>query len=257
MNNINEKIVITIEGPIGVGKSTFSNILKLNWENCEIVPEPVDMWKQLINSDGKNMLDTFYSDIKRYAYTFQNVACISRMMKMEETFRSSNSKYIFLDRSLATDKNVFEKMLYDSKMINELEHQAYNLWCDFYWNYVRDNSQMKPIHIYLKCDASICKQRIAKRGREEEAGISLEYLEDLNKYHDAWLLDGSDKDNTIVIDCNEDFESNLEKQKEMILKIKIKVNEIFQKSLVQTDSIKSKIEIELENSNSSIQIEEI
>ncbi len=241
MNHIiNEKIVITIEGPIGVGKSTFSQILKSNWENSEIVPEPVDLWKNLINSDGKNMLDTFYTDIKRYAYTFQNVACITRMMKMEETFKTSESKYIFLDRSLATDKHVFEKMLYDSKMINELEHQAYNLWCDFYWKYVRDNTKSKPIHIYLKCDAKICKQRIGKRGRDEEAGISLEYLEDLNKYHDAWLVDGADKSNTIVIDCNEDFESNPEKQKEMISRIREKVNEIYNEQN-QIDSIKSKI----------------
>ncbi len=243
-HNTNGKIVITIEGPIGVGKSTFSGILANNWENCKIVPEPVDLWKNLVNSDGKNMLDTFYTDIKRWSYTFQNVACITRMMKMEETFRTSESQYIFLDRSLATDKNVFEKMLYDSKMIDELEHQAYNLWCDFYWKYVRDNSKSKPIHIYLKCDAEICKQRIAKRGREEEASISLEYLQDLNKYHDAWLIDGADSSNTIVIDCNEDFESNPDKQKEMILKIKEKVNEIYNEQNNLTDpidSIKSKI----------------
>ncbi len=164
------------------------------------------------------------------------------MMKMEETFRTSDSQYIFLDRSLATDKNVFEKMLYDSKMIDELEHQAYNLWCDFYWKYVRDNSKSKPIHIYLKCDAEICKQRIAKRGREEEASISLEYLQDLNKYHDAWLIDGADSANTIVIDCNEDFESNPDKQKEMISKIREKVNQIYkEQNETINNSIKSKI----------------
>ena len=242
-NNINNKVVITIEGPIGVGKSTFSSILSRNWDNCEIVPEPVDLWKNLINSDGKNLLDTFYTDIQRWSYTFQNVACITRMMKMEETFSTSTKKYIFLDRSLATDKNVFEKMLYDSGMINELEHQAYNLWYDFYWKYVRDNSKLKQIHIYLKCDAKICKERIGKRGREEEANISLEYLQDLNKYHDEWLINGleSDQSNTIIIDCNEDFESDTEKQKEMIEKIREKVNEI-----IGISEQKSQIEKEVE-----------
>ncbi len=225
MQNIDEKLIITIEGPIGVGKSTFSEILLKNWEDCEIVPEPVDLWKDLKNSDGKNMLDTFYTDIKRYAYTFQNVACITRMMKMEQTLRETNKKYIFLDRSLATDANVFEKMLYDSGMINELEHQAYNLWCDFYWKYVRDQSKNKPIHIYLKCDSEICHKRIQKRGRIEEQGITLEYLQDLNKYHDVWLNSGAE--NTIVLDCNEDFESNPEKQKQMINAIKERVKQIF------------------------------
>jgi deoxyadenosine/deoxycytidine kinase len=96
----------------------------------------------------------------------------------------------------------------------------------------------------LKCDAKICKQRIGKRGRDEEAGISLEYLEDLNKYHDAWLVDGADKFNTIVIDCNEDFESNPEKQKEMITKIQQKVNQLYQEYNIPNVSDKvSKIEI--------------
>lgn len=248
MNNTqSEKIVITIEGPIGVGKSTFCDILCKNWDDCEIVPEPVELWKELKNTDGKNILDTFYTDIKRYAYTFQNVACITRMMKIEQTFKKSSKKYIFLDRSLATDKNVFEKMLYDSGMINELEHQAYNLWYDFYWQHVRDINKTKTIHIYLKCDANICKERIKKRGREEEVGITLEYLQDLNKYHDAWLIDGSDSLNTIIIDCNEDFESNPEKQKEMIFKIIKKINEIYSNTIqldIENKSIKNKIEIE-------------
>lgn len=64
---------------------------------------------------------------------------------MEEIIRSSNSKYIFLDRSLGTDKNVFEAMLHDQGQLNELEHQMYTLRCDFYHRYVRSQSN----HIYI------------------------------------------------------------------------------------------------------------
>jgi deoxyadenosine/deoxycytidine kinase len=220
----NEKIIITIEGNIGVGKSTFINILKKNWDDCEVVSEPVDMWLKLVNDDGKNMLDTFYSDINRWAYSFQNTACITRMMKIEETLRTSPNKYIFLDRSLETDYNVFEKMLFDSNMINKLEHEMYLLWYNFYWNYVRNKNSNKSIHIYLKCDADIALDRIKKRGRIEENSISIEYLNDLNKYHDNWLLTCSD--NVIIIDCNEDFENNIDKQQVMMQLIKDKLNEI-------------------------------
>ncbi len=252
MQNIKDKLIITIEGPIGVGKSTSSEILRRNWDDCEIVPEPVDLWKDLKNSDGKNMLDTFYTDIKRYAYTFQNVACITRMMKMEQTLKETNKKFIFLDRSLATDKNVFEKMLYDSGMINELEHQAYNLWCDFYWKYVREQTTNNTIHIYLKCDAEICHSRIQKRGRVEEKGISLEYLQDLNKYHDVWLNSGAE--NAIVLDCNDDFENDIEKQNQMINKIKERIEQILsseqneqtEKNITQHIEIVKENDVEIE-----------
>jgi deoxyadenosine/deoxycytidine kinase len=216
-----DKIIISIEGNIGVGKSTFINILKNKWENCEIVLEPVEMWKDLKNTDGKNILQTFYEDIPRWAYSFQNVACITRMMKIEESIRSTKSKYIFLDRSLGTDKNVFEAMLYEQKKLNEIEHSMYNLWCDFYHKYVRP--QDNQIYIYLKATPETCAQRIKKRARIEEESISLEYLEGLNKYHDKWLL-SSGQENVIVIDCEEEFESDEIKQEKMIIKIKNELN---------------------------------
>jgi deoxyadenosine/deoxycytidine kinase len=223
MTENTDTIIIAIQGPIGAGKSTFCEIVVNKLVDCEKVDEPVALWKELVDSDGKNMLDKFYSDIKRYAYFFQNVACITRMMKFEDAIKNSNKKYILLDRSLDTDAHVFEKMLYDSGMISELEHQAYNLWCDFYWKYVRDRSKTKIINVYLKCDAEICIQRIKKRGRTEEESIQLDYLQSLNDYHDKWLLY---QDDTIVIDCNEDFESSEEKQEEMISNIINRINKI-------------------------------
>jgi len=257
MENLNERIIVSIEGNIGVGKSTFvEKVLRVNWENCEIVPEPIDLWNQITDSDGKNILHTFYSDIKRYAYSFQNVACITRMMKMEETFRNSPNKYIFLDRSLATDANVFEKMLYDSGMMTEQEHKMYMLWYDFYWKYVRDRSLNKSIHIYLKCDTNVCLERIQKRGRTEEKGITIDYLNDLNKYHDEWLNTGTE--NAIVLDCNEDFEHNLDRQKEMIQIIRTRIDEILGMDdfLNEPNSISHHIEIikELENPINNNQI---
>lgn len=212
-------IIISIEGNIGVGKSTFiEKVLVNNFDDCEKVSEPVEIWKTLTDENDKNILELFYNDKKRWAYSFQNIACITRMMKIEEMIRNSERKYIFLDRSLGTDYNVFEKMLYDNGVITEIEHKMYNLWCLFYKNYVRENN--KIIYIYLKCDPKICLERINKRNRIEEKLISIDYLEKLNEYHDNWLLK---EDNVIILDCNDDFENNIEKQNEMIQIIKDKL----------------------------------
>ncbi len=223
---MDDKITISIEGNIGVGKSTFINILKQKWENSEIISEPIDMWINLKNSNGKNILQTFYEDIPRWAYSFQNLACITRMMKIEDSIRNTKSKYIFLDRSLGTDKNVFEAMLYEQKQINQIEHSMYNLWCDFYHKYVR--SLNKQIYIYLKANPETCIQRIKKRARVEEESINLEYLEELNKYHDKWLL-SPNQENVIIIECDEEFELDEIKQNNMIDKIKNELDVILNK----------------------------
>lgn len=218
-----EKQIITIEGNIGVGKSTFVDIIKKYISNSEIVGEPVEMWKQMKDTDGTNILQKFYQDIPRWAYSFQNLACITRMTKIEDTIQNSNSQFIFLDRSLGTDKNVFEKMLYDSGKISEIEHQMYNLWCDFYYKYIRP--EFENIIIYLRCQPEIALERIKKRGRVEEKDISLEYLNDLHKYHENWLISNPNL-NVIIIDCNKDFENDKIYQNQILGQIITQINEI-------------------------------
>ena len=251
---LDNKIIVSIEGNIGVGKSTFINILEKKWDGgCEVVSEPVDIWKKLTNSDGKNILQIFYEDISRWSYSFQNVACITRMMKIEDTIRTTNHKYIFLDRSLGTDKNVFEAMLHDDGKLNQIEHSMYNLWCDFYHKYVRP--QDNQIYIYLKASPTECANRIKKRGRIEEESIGLEYLQGLNKYHDDWLLSDKLKSNVIVIDCEEEFEQDEQKQTQMIEQIKTHIKQFF--SHKENTKIEFEYESESKSNNNKIIIENL
>jgi deoxyadenosine/deoxycytidine kinase len=210
---------IQIEGNIGVGKSTFTNLLKENIPNSELVSEPVDMWLHVKNTDGKNILQTFYDDIPRWAYTFQNVAYVTRMMKIERAIRNSTSDYVFLDRSIDTDRYVFEKMLWEEGQLQKIEHEAYELWCQFYQEFVRTESDKKII--YLRCSPEVCLDRIKIRGREEEKNITTEYLNKLHQAHEDWL---SNNHCALILDCNKDFEHDEEYRKELLDKVKNFIN---------------------------------
>jgi deoxyguanosine kinase len=212
------KLIVAIEGNIGVGKSTFTRILKETFEKSTIVSEPVDMWLNIKNKEGENILGLFYKDTNRWAYTFQNLAYITRMMKIEDAIRSSDD-IIFLDRSLGTDRNVFEKMLHDDGILDEIEHEMYNLWYDFYTKYV--SLKYNEIYIYLKCKPETAYERIKKRGREEEKNISFEYLQKLHKYHEEWL---TNLDNVVIVDCDKDFETDKVYQIEIMNRLKSKFN---------------------------------
>ena len=215
---------ISIEGNIGVGKSTFTNLMKKYFDNSTIVSEPVDMWLNFKNEQDENILGMFYKDTKRWAYTFQNLAYITRMMKIEDAIRNS-SGLVFLDRSLGTDKNVFEKMLYDDGLLNKIEHDMYNLWYEFYHKYVNTNTDQ--IYIYLKCNPLTAYERIKKRGREEEKNITLEYLEKLHLYHEDWLNNlNLDNNDVIIIDCDKEFELDIEYQLDIVKIINNKLNKI-------------------------------
>ena len=192
--------IICIEGNIGVGKTTLIEQLQIHMNDTDFIFEPVELWKNIKGNDNENLLFKFYNDQERWAYSFQLLAYVTYMKEIEDKLRTSKTSNIVLDRSLDTNKYIFEKMLYDNKKISEIEHQMYNLWFNFYNEYVR--KEFNNITVYLRCDPKVALERIKKRGRIEEQNIDLDYLNQIHQCHEEWLLN---KDNVIIIDCNNDI----------------------------------------------------
>ena len=102
---------------------------------------------------------------------------------------------IISERSLATDKNVFAKMLYDDKKINKVEYSIYLKWFDeFQSEFPQENI------IYVKTSPTIANQRVLERARDGEI-IPIEYLENCHKYHEDWLKH-TNKEKVITLDGN-------------------------------------------------------
>lgn len=212
------KIIISVEGNIGVGKSSFISLLKKVFKgNATYISEPVDEWLSIKDENEKNLLETFYQDKKRWGYTFQNVAYITRMNRLIDAIKKNEAKFIILDRSLSADLNTFTKMLYDEGDISILEWNAYNLWNDFF---ITHYGSIPHYIIYLRCDPKTAFDRIHIRSREEEKTIPLEYLTSLHNYHEKWLVDeeGKSKDkNTLVIDADKEFVNSSSRFDEIVL----------------------------------------
>lgn len=182
-------VVISIEGNIGAGKSTLLNKLKEMEPNLNYVPEPVDKWLEITDSKGDNILKLFYSDTKRWAYTFQNFAFITRNNIMKDCIKNKTDSDIFItERSIYTDKNIFAKMLYDDNKMTELEFTIYNYW--FEQSATKETNV--DAFIYLTTDVDLSDQRIKIRNREGE-NIDKSYLNRLDEYHKKWLTNIDDK----------------------------------------------------------------
>lgn len=183
--------VISIEGNIGSGKSTLVNELKKTLQSDKIcfLDEPIDVWNTIVDEDGKTMLENYYKDSKKYAFSFQMMAYISRLSILKKA--SETYDVIITERSLYTDKHVFCQMLYDDGLINHLEYTIYNKWFEEF------NISHQIHYVYLKTDPTTSYDRVIKRNRHGET-IPLSYLEKCHMYHDNWL---HDKD-PLIIDAN-------------------------------------------------------
>lgn len=209
---MSNKIIISIEGNIGAGKSSLMKLLKEKFINeAEFIDEPVEEWIQMKNNDGKNLLEVFYNNQPRWAYTFQNIAYITRMKRVIEAINNSTKDFIIMDRSPDGDKNTFTKMLIEDGCIDKLEEEAYNKWNDMFKTYFCKNQEFH--YIYLRCNASVAFNRIDKRGRSEEKSIPYEYISRLHDNHEKWLMNTN---GVTVIDVSEDFVSDCNRRYKML-----------------------------------------
>lgn len=182
--------IYSIDGNIGSGKSTIIKLLKekfktINKTEIIYLPEPVKTWSSIKDKEGENIIEKFYKDNKKYAFAFQMMAYITRINQVKKVIKNlePNKNYIIVtERSVHTDKNVFAKMLYNNKDIDECEYQIYNKWFD---EFISDI----PIHkyIYIDTNPKTCLERIEKRSRKGENKIPIEYLEMCKEHHDMWF----------------------------------------------------------------------
>jgi deoxyadenosine/deoxycytidine kinase len=204
---MSKPIIITIEGNIGSGKSTILEKLEeFMKDNSRIIflKEPVDIWESIKDTNtGENILQKFYKNQEKYAFSFQVMAYASRLSMIRNIIKTCNEiDIIICERSLDADKHIFAKMLYHDGKIDDVSYQIYNK----FYNMFEDEFKLDGI-VYIDVDAEICIERIKKRSRIGESGISLEYLQKCKSYHHEWLTNTNT--NVLNINANVDVRYNM------------------------------------------------
>jgi len=197
--------IFSIEGNIGSGKSTLVKVLSEKLRHIDNKPviyvqEPVSEWDNIKDHNGKTILEKFYADQSKYAFSFQMMAYISRLALLKRVIKKNPNAILITERSVFTDKEVFAKMLYDEGKIEEVNYQIYLKWFD---EFIEDI----PITglIYMNTTPEKSKERVDIRARPGE-NIPLEYLKQCHEYHTRWI--NNFKKPVSLFDGNIDFIDN-------------------------------------------------
>jgi len=194
-------IVISLEGNIGSGKTTLFNQLWTrfaSYDNVTFLQEPINEWNEVTDKDGVTILEKYYGNQQKYAFSFQMMAFTSRLAALRAALKKPGCDIIISERSLCTDKEVFAKMLYDDGKLEEVEYSIYQKCFNEFIG------EQPPIYyVYLKTDPLVSFERIKRRLRPGEI-IPLPYLTNCDLYHDNWLQNQKN-DRLLILDANADL----------------------------------------------------
>ncbi len=167
------KHFVLVAGNIGAGKTSLTERLagRLGWHAAY---ESV--------ADNPYLAD-FYADMHQWSFHLQVFFLGHRAAQHKALAQDSRSAII--DRSIYEDAFIFARALFEIGNMTERDHASYRQLFDLVV------AQLPPpdLLIYLRAPVSVLMERIGKRGRAIESGITADYLALLDRYYEEWLRD--------------------------------------------------------------------
>jgi deoxyadenosine/deoxycytidine kinase len=165
------KHLVVVAGNIGVGKTSLTERMgdRLGWRtDFESV------------SDNPYLAE-FYDDMRKWSFHLQVFFLGHRAEQYLEAAQDSRSA--ILDRSIFEDNYIFARALHHLNNINERDYQSYRRL----FTLIVEGLPRPDLLVYLKAPVDVLMERIEKRARGMETGITTEYLSLLDSFYDEWL----------------------------------------------------------------------
>jgi deoxyadenosine/deoxycytidine kinase len=165
------KRLILVAGNIGSGKTSLT----------ERIGERLG-WKTAYESVADNpYLPDFYADMRKWSFHLQVFFLGHRAQQHLDLWNDPLSAII--DRSIYEDAYIFARALNSMSNLSELDYLSYRKVFDLIVRTLPPPSLL----IYLKAPVPVLMERIRRRARNIETGISAEYLTLLDSFYDDWM----------------------------------------------------------------------
>lgn len=165
------KRLVVVAGNIGAGKTSLTERIGARLG-----------WKTAFESVADNpYLADFYADMRSWSFHLQIFFLGHRANQYLEMAKLPQS--VILDRSIYEDAYIFARALHHLGNLNERDYFSYRRIFD----QVVSGLPAPDLLIYLKAPVSVLMDRIHRRGREIETGITDDYMLLLESFYDDWM----------------------------------------------------------------------
>ena len=157
---------ITVEGPIGVGKTSLSKAVSQTF-NYHLLKEIVD---------ENPFLGKFYENIDEWSFQTEMFFLCNRYKQLSDIHRTLDEQH-----SVVADYHIFKNLIFAKRTLKTAEYEKY----EAIYKILTADMPKPNMVIYLHASLDTLMQRIAMRGREFEKNITREYMEQLaSDYHE-------------------------------------------------------------------------
>lgn len=157
---------VTVEGPIGVGKTSLSHAIANTFE--------YHLLKEIV--DENPFLNKFYEDIAEWSFQTEMFFLCNRYKQLSDI----QKQLLVNDTSVVADYHIFKNLIFAKRTLKPSEYDKY----ESIYKILTADMPTPNMVIYLHADLDTLMKRITKRGREFEKMISREYMKQLvDDYH--------------------------------------------------------------------------
>ncbi|QAT87282.1 deoxynucleoside kinase [Corallococcus coralloides] len=180
---------IVVEGPIGVGKTSLTNLLT----------ERLGSRRVLEVVEENPFLSSFYADRQKFAFQTQVFFLLSRFRQQQELFQQDLFRAVTVSDYLFAKDRIFANLTLASD-----ELALY----DRVFEALGPRVPQPDLVIYLQAQLDVLLHRIKKRGREFERRFDAGYLESLTHAYNDFFAHYQDTPLLVVNTSDIDFVHN-------------------------------------------------
>jgi deoxyguanosine kinase len=178
---MNEVPFITVEGPIGVGKTSLAKAISAHYQQTLLL--------EIV--DENPFLERFYENLEEWSFQTEMFFLCNRYKQLGDIKDHFLSKNI----PVVADYHIYKNLIFARRT---LKHNDYTKYLEIY-NILTADMPRPNIMIYLQASLDTLLSRINHRGRSQEKNISPDYLQQLSIDYEQAMMDFEKKNPTIPI----------------------------------------------------------